>query len=559
MTEPASPAVSAPAGATPPAAKRVPVERRLHGETVVDEYAWLRDRDDPDVIAYLEAENAYTADVLAPTSDLRQTVFEEIKARTQETDLSVPVAQGPVVVLRPDRRGPAVLRSVAGVSGRATTRSTEQVLIDFNEVAGDSPYFDVGALRRQPGPPAAGLFGRLRRRRDLHDAVQGPRHRRAPAPTRSRARTTARPGRPTVGTLFYVTPDEAMRPHRLWRHRLGTAVADDELVLRGERRAVLRSACTSPAASASSCSALGSMVTSEVRVLPADDPTGEFSVVEPRRQGVEYSRRPPGRPFLIVTNDEARELPAGRGAGRRSPGREHWRDVIPHRAGTRLQAVDAFAGHLVVPLRRDGLRGSGSIRTTDGDDRTTSSSTSPCTPCRPRATTPSSTPTVSGSTTPRWSRRRRSSTTTSTPATRTLRKRQPVLGGFDPEPLRVASVSGPPRPTARRSRSRWCGGVTTPRTAGAVAAVRLRRLRGEHGPRLLHRPAVAARPRARRSPSPTSGAAARWAGAGTRTASCCAKRNTFTDFVAARRPPVERAATPVPTGWSAGAAAPAGC
>ena len=95
MTEPAPRAASVPATVAPPTAKQVPVERHVHDETVVDEYAWLRDRDDPDVVAYLEAENAYTKETLAPTAELRQTVFEEIKARTQETDLTVPVRKGP--------------------------------------------------------------------------------------------------------------------------------------------------------------------------------------------------------------------------------------------------------------------------------------------------------------------------------------------------------------------------------------------------------------------------------------------------------------------------------
>jgi oligopeptidase B len=339
----------------------VPVERHVHDETVVDEYAWLRDRGDPDVVPYLEAENAYTREVLAPTSDLRRTVFEEIRARTQETDLTVPARKGSWWYYG---------RTVEGQQYAIRCRrrdeqdaSTEQVLVDFNEVAGDSPYLDVGAFDVSPDHRIVAYsvdldgdeiftmrFKDLDTGEHLTDEIPGTYYGTAWSAD--------------SGTFFYVTPDEARRPHRLWRHRLGTDVSTDELVYeeedqrfflgvhltRSERFIVL---------------GLSSMVTSEARVLPADDPGGEFRVVEPRREGVEYQVDHQGDRFLIVTNDEALDFRLVE-APVTSPGREQWRDVIPHRPGTRILAAEAFAGHVVVHLRRDALKGLRVIRTVDG-------------------------------------------------------------------------------------------------------------------------------------------------------------------------------------------------
>jgi oligopeptidase B len=427
VTEPASRAASVPATVTPPTAKRVPAERRVHDETVIDEYAWLRDRDAPDVIAYLEAENTYLRQVLAPTADLRQTVFEEIKARTQETDLTVPVRKGPWWYYG---------RTVEGLQYAIRCRraeeqdaSTEQVLVDFNEVAGDSPYLDVGAFEVSPDHRIVAYsvdfdgdeiftmrFKDLDSGEDLPDQIPG---------TYYGAAWSA-----DSGTFFYVTTDEARRPYRLWRHRLGSDVSTDELVYeeedqrffvgvhltRSERFIVL---------------GLHSMVTTEVRLLPADDPRGEFRVVERRHEGVEYYVDHQGERFLIVTNAEALDFRLVE-APVTDPGREHWRDVIPHEPGTRILAAEAFAGHVVVHLRRDALKGLRVIRTSDGATHDVEFD-EPAYTVMAFEDNPEYDATLY----------RFHYTSLVTPAsvydydldarTRTLRKRQPVLGDFEPD------------------------------------------------------------------------------------------------------------------------------
>jgi oligopeptidase B len=427
VIEPASDAVPVPATVAPPVAKRVPVERRLHGETVVDEYTWLRDRDDPEVIGHLEGENTYLRALLAPTSDLRQTVFEEIRGRTQETDLTVPVRDGPWWYY-----GRTVEGLQYGIRCRRTDEddaSTEQVLVDFNEVAGDSSYLGIGDFEVSPDHRIVAYsvdfdgdeiftmrFKDLDTGAHLPDEIPG---------TYYGAAWSA-----DSGTFFYVTPDEARRPHRLWRHRLGTDASADELVYEEEdRRFFLGVHLTR--SERFIVLGLSSMVTSEVRVLPAAVPGGEFSVIEPRREGVEYHIDHQDDRFLIVTNDQAPDFRLVE-APVTTPGREHWRDVIPHVPGTRILAAEAFAGHVVVHLRRDALKGLRVIRTTDGTTHDVEFD-EPVYTVMAFDENPEYDSTVY----------RFHYTSLVTPAsvydyaldarTRTLRKRQPVLGDFDPD------------------------------------------------------------------------------------------------------------------------------
>src|SRR4249920_420054 len=132
----------------PPIAKRVPVTSVRHGREVVDEYAWLRDRDDPDTVAYLEAENAHTDEWFAPLGDLQEQLFEEIKGRVLETDMSVPARRVPWWYVTRTEEG----KQYAIFCRRPERDSDagEQVLIDSNELAAGHDYFELGALDVSP-------------------------------------------------------------------------------------------------------------------------------------------------------------------------------------------------------------------------------------------------------------------------------------------------------------------------------------------------------------------------------------------------------------------------
>ena len=176
----------------PPQPKQVPSERTYHGDTVIDPYAWLADKDDPDTIAYLEAENAYTDAATARLAALREQIFDEIKARTQETDLSVPVRKGGWWqysrtvegqqyamhcrrAVRPGEVTPPMPEDGKPLDG-------EEVLLDGNELAEGHAFFSLGAFSVSARTSAARLLHRLRRRRAVHAADQGPGHRRAVLP-----------------------------------------------------------------------------------------------------------------------------------------------------------------------------------------------------------------------------------------------------------------------------------------------------------------------------------------------------------------------------------------
>ena len=349
----------------PPVAKRVDTRREHHGDVFVDPYEWLREKDDPEVIAYLEAENDYVDQTTAHLEPLRQQIFDEIKARTKETDLSVPTRHGDwwyygrsfegkqyrvhcrCPVTDPDDWNPPQLDEDTEIPG-------EQVLLDANIEAEGHDFFALGAASGQPGRESVGLLRRCRRRRALHAAVQGLTHRRCLSRRDPPISAPERPGRPTTAPCTTCTLDEARRPDKVWRYRLGSGEPSEQVYHEADERFWLGVGLTR--SDAYVLIAAGSSVTSEVRYADAADSNAEFTVVLPRREGVEYSVEhavTAGQErFLILHNEGAVnftlvEAPVSDPAQQRI--------LIPHRDDVRLDGVDAFAGHLVVSYRREAL------------------------------------------------------------------------------------------------------------------------------------------------------------------------------------------------------------
>jgi len=369
----------------PPQAKRIPTERTYHGDTVVDEYAWLADKADRATIAFLEAQNAYTEAVTVGQADLRGAIFAEIKGRTQETDLSVPVRKGGwwyySRTIEGRQYGVRCRRAVREDAERppmtddGSPLDGEEILLDGNELAGDSPYFSIGTFSVSPDGTklaySTDYAGDERFTMRFKDLVTGE-VAAEEIPDTYYGAAWSRDG----SALFYVTVDDAWRPYRIWRHLIGTVVGQDRIVFeeaderffagvsltRSERYLVISS---------------NSKLTSEAWLLDADDPTGEFRVAVPRRHGVEYHiehQAGPGHEYghadaddrlLVLHNDGAEnfELATAPLADPAS-----WTPLIAHRADTRLLDVDAFDDHVVVHFRRDGLTGLRILRA-DGTER----------------------------------------------------------------------------------------------------------------------------------------------------------------------------------------------
>ncbi len=350
-----------------PAAKQIPTARVHHGDTFSDEYAWLAEKENPDTIAFLEAQNAYTEAMTAGQAALREAIFTEIKGRNKETDLTVPVRKGGWwyysrtiegkqysvqcrrAVNEPGERPP--------ISEDGSPLPAEEILLDGNELAGDHPFFSMGSFSVSPDGQklafSTDYTGDERFILRIKDLVSGDL---APdeIPDTYYGAAWSRDG----SALFYVTVDDAWRPYRIWRHLTGTPASEDVIVFtetderffagvdltRSERYLMISTA---------------SKLTSEVRLLGADDPTGEFRVVVPRRQGVEYSvdhqvTADGAERLLILHNDGAENFELAT-ASPEDPGT--WTPLVPHREDTRLLDVGAFSDHLMLYFRKNGLTG----------------------------------------------------------------------------------------------------------------------------------------------------------------------------------------------------------
>ncbi len=331
----------------PPYARRIPVERTLHGETVVDPYAWLRHRDDPEVIAYLEAENAFTAAATAHLETLRQEIFEEIKGRTQETDLSAPARRGAWWYVTRTVEGlqyPIFARRHGGPDG------PEETVLDVNEVAAGHDFCRIGVVAISTGQTHVaysvdfeGSEHYTMRFRDLETGHDLP----VAIPNTYYSAAWSADDR----YFFYVTTDDAHRPHRLWRHELGTDPAKDVVVYTEDDERFFLTVTTSQDRRYLFIE-LGSHTTTEVRYLPSDRPLDPFVPILAREDGVRYTAEHRDGTFLVISD---REAPDGRLLEMPVGDPSAMRELEPHRPGRRLVGLLPFARHTVVFGRDGGL------------------------------------------------------------------------------------------------------------------------------------------------------------------------------------------------------------
>jgi oligopeptidase B len=341
-------------GETPPRPPRRPKVLSLHGDDRTDDWYWMRDRDDPAVVAHLQAENAHTEVVLAPTVPLREKIYAEITSHIQETDASAPVPHGPWEYYT---------RTVEGLQYAIHCRrrrggGDETILLDENVEASGHEYFSLGGFAITPdhqmlsyavdttgGERHTLRFRDLASGTDLDDVVDDVTYGLAWADDNR--------------TCFYVRPDDAMRPYQVWRHALGAAADDDVLVFeesderffvhidrsRSGRFVLIETA---------------SKTSSETWFVPTGEPTRMPRVVESRTADHEYSvehhiAAATGDRFLIVTNTNGSRNFKLVAAPVDAPGRANWVELVAHRDDVRLEDVDAFTEYIVLSERSDGL------------------------------------------------------------------------------------------------------------------------------------------------------------------------------------------------------------
>jgi oligopeptidase B len=341
-------------------APRRPHSFTAHGITVVDDYAWLKDKNwqevlrdpavlDPDIRTYLDAENVYTESLLGHTGALQKTLVAEMRGRIKEDDSSVPAPDGPFAYMRKFREG-----GQHEMFGRMPRGGGEaQIVLDGDALASSHDYFKFGGARHSPDHRleawSADIKGseyftiRVRdwaTARDLDDVVE---------------ETDGAVVWSTDATaFFYVKLDDNHRPMQVWRHRLGTPQAADVLVYEETDSGWFTHLHES--ASGRFCViAGGDHETSEQRLIDLADPDAPPRLIAPREVGVQYSLADRGDELFILTNaDGAIDFKIVT-APLAAPARANWRDLIPHRQGVYILDIELYSGHLVRLERANAL------------------------------------------------------------------------------------------------------------------------------------------------------------------------------------------------------------
>src|SRR5438445_213452 len=332
----------------PPTAKKLPKVDVVHGDRRQDDYFWLREKSNPEVAAYLEAENAYTDAVMKPTEAFQGALYDEMLARIQETDVQVPYRHGAYFYYSRTEAGkqyPILCRKHGSLD------APEQVTLDLNELAEGHAFLALGVyVVSDDGHLLAYSTDTTGFRqydlfiKDLRTGVTGP---------ALAARTGSAAWAADNRTLFYTIEDEATkRQYRLYRHELGAATPDalvyeeaDEAFNIGVGRTRSRAFLVLGA---------GSLTTSEASALAADDPRGAWRTIAPRVHDQEYDVDHHGGFFYLRVNDSGRNFRLVK-APVATPGRESWVEVVPHRPDVMLEGADFFQDFYVLLEREKGL------------------------------------------------------------------------------------------------------------------------------------------------------------------------------------------------------------
>ncbi|MFH1501690.1 MAG: S9 family peptidase [Candidatus Eisenbacteria bacterium] len=364
LAVPAAIALAQPAGLDmrrPPVARVVPVADTTHGDVRVDDYAWMRDRDDSGLIPHLEAENAYTEAMMAHTDEFQEDLYDEIIGRIKETDLSVPYRKGDYFYYWRSEEGKQYQTFCRRIG---SLEADEEILLDGNVLAEGHDYFDFGTVSVSPNhlmvAYSVDTTGAERFTLRVLDLVTG-----ELLPDVLEDIDYDLEWANDNATLFYTTMGDAERTDTLWRHVLGTDRADDVLIHHEPDEAYWVSVYKTRSEKFL-IMGIGKRTSSEEWLLCADDPLGEFQLVEPRTPDVEYYLSHRGDDFYIRTNAGGKNFEIVR-APVETPSREHWTSVIPHRDDVKVERVSCFRDHLVVAERHMGLR---KLRIMDLEDET---------------------------------------------------------------------------------------------------------------------------------------------------------------------------------------------
>ncbi|MGC1395438.1 MAG: S9 family peptidase [Coleofasciculaceae cyanobacterium] len=334
---------------TPPVAEKHPQSLITHKDERIDNYFWLRDRQNPQTIAYLEAENAYTEAMMQHTETLQASLYNEMLARIKETDLSVPYQQGDYYYYSRTETGksyPIHCRK------KGSLENQEEILLDQNQLADGHEYFSLGTFKVSPnhqilaysidtkGSEQYTLFFLDIATKKLY-------------PEKIIDTYFSLAWGNDNSTIFYTKVDATNRPYQLLRHTLGSVSETDILIYEEPDDSYFLSVGRTRSQDYIVMS-LGSKITSEVHYLDANNPLGNFQVIHSRQQGIEYDIEHHQDYFYIVTNEQAINFKLVK-TPVATPAKPNWETIIEHREDVLLSSVIAFANYLVIVERKAGL------------------------------------------------------------------------------------------------------------------------------------------------------------------------------------------------------------
>ncbi|MCK5145411.1 S9 family peptidase [bacterium] len=338
-----------PENVTPPVAEKHPEELTIHDHTRIDNYYWLNQRENPEVIKYLEDENSYTTAMMKHTEKFQSKLYKEMIGRIKEDDASLPYMFNKYWYQTRFEKGseyPIHIRK------KGTFKADEEILLDVPKLALGHAYYQARGLSVSPDNKlmAFGVDTVSRRKYTLHfKNLETGELLSDNLPNTTGSTVWAADNQ----HIFYVTKDSTLRPHMIWRHKLGTDIKHDVLIHHESDNTFGTGVFKSKSGE---YIFIGSQSTlsSEVRFVKADKPTDKFTIIQKRAKNWEYSVSHRNNDFYILTNWKARNFRLMKTPVKRS-GRRHWKELIKHRDDELLTGISLFKDHMVIQSRKGGL------------------------------------------------------------------------------------------------------------------------------------------------------------------------------------------------------------
>lgn len=335
----------------PPIAEIIPTELEKHGDIRIDNYFWLNNREDQKVIDYLNAENAYYEQMTAHTKSFQADLFEEMKSRIKEDDESVPYFKNGYYYITRYEKGkdyPIYSRK------KGSLEAKEEILFDCNEMAEGHNYFNLGGINVSPDNNLVAFGVDYVSRRQYTIQVKNLNTGEI-YPEKIVNTTGGASWANDNKTLFYTRNDEVtLRSDKIFKHVLGDAAEDDKLIFH-ETDDTYNAYVYKEKSDKYLIIGSSSTVSDEYRFLNADNPEGEWKILQARERGLEYSISYYDGKFYIVTNKDNAINFKLMTCSETVTSKENWKDLISHRSDVLIEGIDIFKNYLVVSERSEGL------------------------------------------------------------------------------------------------------------------------------------------------------------------------------------------------------------